>query len=108
MNINFYSSIVALTLALVSPYAMAQEDMSENRILIQNVKVFDGVSDSLTGMTNVLIEGNMITSVSADAADSGNATVIDGGGRVLMPGLADTHTHIAFGTNPVARCYSYP
>jgi imidazolonepropionase-like amidohydrolase len=103
MNINVYSSIVALTLALVSPYTIAQEDMSENRILIQNVKVFDGVSDSLTGTTNVLIEGNMITSVSADAADSGNATVIDGGGRVLMPGLADTHTHIAFGTNPVAQ-----
>ena len=29
-----------------------------------------------------------------------DATVIDGGGRTLMPGLADTHTHIAFGSLP--------
>ena len=33
---------------------------------------------------------------------SADATVIDGGGRILMPGLIDTHAHLALVENPMA------
>jgi imidazolonepropionase-like amidohydrolase len=48
---------------------------------------------------HVLVEDNLIKQISAEpiAVDrSGNTTVIDGGGRTLMPGLIDMHTHIMF------------
>ena len=44
---------------------------------------------------NVLIEGNLIKTVSTSPIDAGGATVIDGGGRTLMPGLIDAHVHLS-------------
>lgn len=64
--------------------------------LFRNVRVFDGRSSALSEARNVLVRGNVIASISADAIDvpaGENATVIDGGGRTLMPGLIDAHWH---------------
>ncbi|WP_423357665.1 amidohydrolase family protein [Dyella halodurans] len=64
--------------------------------MFNNVHVFDGKSASLSGPSNVLVRGNRIekistTAIPADAAKG--ATIIDGGGRTLMPGLIDAHWH---------------
>ena len=96
-NLMSIATWAALTVLLGSP-AIAQKSDSASQVLFQNVRVFDGTSDDLSEPTNVLIEGNLIASVSPDATAGSAATIINGNGRVLMPGLADTHTHIAFGT----------
>jgi len=78
------------------------------RLLIENVRIFDGRADVLTEPMNVLVEGNTIESISAevitvpgiDASDSDGTLRIAGGGRTLMPGLIDAHVHIAFQTLP--------
>ena len=58
--------------------------------------VWDGTSDTLSRPTGVLVENNLIRLVGAGKADAhADAVVIDGAGKVLMPGLIDTHTHIA-------------
>ena len=62
-------------------------------ILFKNVKVFDGKSDKLTASTSVLVVGNKIEKIGGDIAAPEKATVIDGGGRTLMPGLIDAHWH---------------
>lgn len=73
--------------------------MSEQRpagtIVIHNVRIFDGLSDRVrTG--HVVTEGTKIKTVgdgdppAADAA----ATVIDGHGTTLIPGLSDAHVHV--------------
>jgi imidazolonepropionase-like amidohydrolase len=49
----------------------------------------------------VLVENNLITSITADAAVAEGVTVIDGGGRLLMPGIIDAHAHLAM-TVPVS------
>jgi len=64
------------------------------QILFKNVMVFDGVGDSLAA-GNVLVEGNLIRRISAGAINVPSATVIDGGGRTLMPGLIDNHVHLS-------------
>jgi len=67
----------------------------ENRAaatLFKNVKVFDGRSDKLSASTSVLVVGNKIDKIGDVAAPEG-ATVLDGGGRTLMPGLIDAHWH---------------
>src|SRR5215472_13008913 len=61
--------------------------------LFKNVKVFDGKSDKLTTNTSVLVVGNKIEKIGGDIAAPEKATVIDGGGRTLMPGLIDAHWH---------------
>ncbi len=70
-------------------------DEAKPLILITNVNVFDGVHDGLSEGMNVLIEGNLIKQV-ANSKIEGNAdaTVIDGGGLTLMPGLIDGHAHM--------------
>lgn len=62
--------------------------------LFQNVRIFDGKSPTLSAPSNVLVRGNVIERISRDpiAPDAGTR-VIDGGGRVLIPGLIDAHWH---------------
>jgi imidazolonepropionase-like amidohydrolase len=60
------------------------------------VHVFDGVSEARIENANVLVEGNLIKAVSTDPIEAEGATVIDGGGRMLMPGMIDAHWHTMY------------
>ncbi len=60
-------------------------------ITFTNVRIFDGDSADLA-QGAVTVEGGTITSVGAAPPPDGG-TVIDGGGRTLMPGLIDAHIH---------------
>src|ERR1700679_1256835 len=65
--------------------------------LFQNVRIFDGKHAELSAPSSVLIRGNTIEQISANpaATEAGDAVrVIDGNGRVLMPGLIDAHWHM--------------
>ena len=60
---------------------------SPQRFAITNVHVFDG--DHYDNKTStVVIDGSFI------GTDDTNATVIDGNGEFLMPGLFDNHNHV--------------
>lgn len=69
---------------------------SASATLITNVHVFDGRHDALIENASVLVEGNVIKRVSTDAIDAPTATVIDGGGCVMTPGLIDCHVHLTW------------
>lgn len=65
--------------------------------LFQNVRIFDGKSATLSGPSSVLVRGNTIERIAPGAiAPDAGTRVIDGGGRVLMPGLIDNHWHTMF------------
>jgi imidazolonepropionase-like amidohydrolase len=64
------------------------------RYLFRNVKLLDPARDELLGGHEVLVEGETIREVSERPIPSSGATVIDGGGRTLMPGLIDCHVHV--------------
>lgn len=77
---------------------------SGTTVLFSNVRVFDGKSTSLIGPVNVLVQGNTIAKISKESIPtdrSGNTTLIDGGGRTLMPGLIDAHVHITLSDTPL-------
>jgi len=69
-------------------------------ILLQNVRVFDGKSPRVSSPVNVLIVGPTIKSISnapiSNIEAEGNVMRIEGGGRVLMPGLIDAHWHTMY------------
>jgi imidazolonepropionase-like amidohydrolase len=88
------SAAISMTLGATSAVAA-------NQTLINNVNVFDGKSDSLLEGAYVLVEDDLIKSVSTTKPETnGDAVVIDGKGGTLMPGLSDTHVHIAFASIP--------
>src|SRR5262252_11232093 len=64
--------------------------------LLQNLRIFDGKSPTLSGPRHMLVRGNTIERLStAPIPTDGSAPTmrIDGGGRTLMPGLIDAHWH---------------
>ncbi len=67
--------------------------------LITNVAIFDGTG-AAPFPGDVLIEGNRIKAVSkgGERIAALGATVIDGGGATLMPGLIEAHAHLGFGS----------
>jgi imidazolonepropionase-like amidohydrolase len=65
--------------------------------LITNVNIFDGFSEKLANGMSVLIEDNQIIEV-GKSISAPNATLIDGGGRTMTPGLIDMHQHVRTGS----------
>ena len=82
---------------LLAPVFAIAQDEAPARTLFTNVNVFDGFADELAMNTDVLVEGNVIIEVGEGLSAEG-ATVIDGEGRTLTPGLIDMHTHLTFET----------
>src|SRR5689334_16828605 len=65
--------------------------------LFTNVRIFDGTSRELYP-GEALIQGNRVLAVDKAPAQlpRDGATVIDGGGATLMPGLCSTHCHLTY------------
>jgi imidazolonepropionase-like amidohydrolase len=71
--------------------------------LFQNVRIYDGSSARLSAPSHVLVRGERIERISAAPISApAGATVIDGQGRTLMPGLIDNHWHTMFAAPPLA------
>lgn len=69
------------------------------RFFITNAQIFDGSGTDLFA-GEVLIEGNRIKAVAKSGQQSmhADAEVINANGAVLMPGLIESHAHLAFGS----------
>ena len=86
------TAIIATFLLLGAPPSLAQT------LLIENVTLIDGTGNPPMHHVSVLVEDARITSVSPvpiPTADAANR--IDGTGKYLIPGLMDTHIHLAGG-----------
>jgi imidazolonepropionase-like amidohydrolase len=87
-----FSCVVAWVLVTATVGAQAGEAEKPASTLFKNVKVFNGSDDKLIDV-DVLVEGNLIKQVGKNL-NASNATVIDGGGRTLMPGMVNMHEHL--------------
>lgn len=69
----------------------------ERPIVIQNVTVIDGTGAPPRRTQMVVVEAGRITSVGESSTTQAppSATIIDGRGKFLIPGLWDMHTHLA-------------
>jgi imidazolonepropionase-like amidohydrolase len=86
--------LIASGALLANKPAVSAENEPPFPVLFTNVNIFDGTSDKLAMGMNVLVTGNLITTVSDEPLAVANARIIDGGGRTLMPGLIDGHAHV--------------
>lgn len=90
---TFRSSLIFLVVANLFVPALAQD---AKQTLFTNVHVFDGVNEAMIENANVLVEGNLIKTISINPIKTDGAAVIDGGGRTMIPGLIDAHWHTSY------------
>lgn len=75
-------------------------------LALRAARLFDGQSGDLVERPLVLIDGGRVSAVERGAVEPpAGAEVVDLGEVTLMPGLVDTHVHLAFdaSADPVAR-----
>jgi imidazolonepropionase-like amidohydrolase len=67
--------------------------------------LFDGTSSTLTANPTIVLDGGTILAVDRDAAPLSCTEIVDLPGATLLPGLVDTHVHLAFdaSTDPVGH-----
>lgn len=67
-------------------------------VLFTNVRILEGGVNASPWLGSVLVEGNRIRRVSRSghSISGGPATVIDGAGATLMPGMCEAHTHFSW------------
>ena len=94
-NLKLMATAAALFATMASTPVWAQEVT-----LITNISIFDGVNEALIENANVVVTDNLITAISTEPLAVAGGTVIDGGGRTLMPGLIDVHWHTLYCCNP--------
>src|SRR5262245_45458484 len=98
----FFRAVVSLVLIQTVLNAAEPTSSTSAPIVIKNARLFDGKSDKLVDDTTLVIVGNKIDKLGKNISAPAQATVIDAGGRTLMPGLIDAHVHLG-GVLPPAK-----
>ena len=106
MNTRICRLLVALSCGVLGfqVYAQGPAGRPGSVTLFNNVRVLNR-SGELTAPTNVLVRGNVIERISASPIPTdrmATTKIIEGGGRTLMPGMIDAHTHIMMQEVPMS------
>lgn len=95
------SSLLLFVLLLVKgQLALSSEDIVKTETLIRNVSVWDGNSNATVANQDVLVEGNLIKAIGDTGSlerDKGLEPlekVINGSGKMIIPGIIDAHVHL--------------
>jgi imidazolonepropionase-like amidohydrolase len=90
---------ISLSLLLAASLACAQS----RAIVLRAARMFDGVSDRVVSPGVIVVLGEKIRGVGANAEIPANSEIIDLGDATLLPGFIDAHTHLTDFYNPDTR-----
>jgi imidazolonepropionase-like amidohydrolase len=97
-------AFAALLQALCTAGSAFAQAAPASAVLFQNVRVFNGTAERLSGKVDVLVQGNRIARISKTPLTADAATqVIEGAGRTLMPGMIDAHMHLVMSASSQAE-----
>jgi imidazolonepropionase-like amidohydrolase len=83
-------SLFVSLVSLVAPFTVLAQD-----VLLRNVVIADPAAKDVRPDMEVLVRNGRIVEVAGRGTlKGGTATVIDGGGRYLIPGLSEMHAHV--------------
>ena len=68
--------------------------MSDNTILIKNAFILSP-NENFNGKKSLLIKDDIIAEISDEIDESNVGKIIDATGKILLPGLINTHTHLS-------------
>lgn len=81
-----------------NPYPSTYKPMEQLTVLIKGATVLTGTGDMLSN-ADVLLENGIIKAVGSNI-ENGNATIIDGSGKFVTPGIIDVHSHLGAYPSP--------
>lgn len=90
---HFLGGAAAMLAPFALPQAAAQTPQTQRPLLLRNMRLFDGSGQAPRAGVQVLIQGQRIAGLLPAAAQVENAQVIDCQGKLVLPGLIDTHWH---------------
>src|SRR5690606_12780528 len=92
---TFFHLLIGLPVVLACQPGSSQETTSEHAIVFSNVNIID-VQNGNIRQGHVVVDSTKIDKIlgAETAVDFGDATLIDGTGKYLIPGLAEMHAHI--------------
>ena len=68
--------------------------MTDNTILIKNALILN-LNNFENKKQSLLIKGNLIAEIADEIDEAGVEKIIDADGKILLPGLINTHTHLS-------------
>jgi imidazolonepropionase-like amidohydrolase len=97
-------AIVAAALALVAVADAAQRGARPPAVLVvRDVTVIDGTGAAPVPHATIVARDGVIQSMGAAPVElPAGANVVEGGGRIAIPGLIDAHVHVTGGTHASA------
>lgn len=95
MNVRFL--VLGLALSAAAPAAAQVAAQAPPRYWVRDVAVIPLDTDEVLSHRDVLIEDGRIRRIAAAGGKLrvGDATVVDGRGKYLLPGFVDAHVHLA-------------
>ena len=79
-----------------------------SQYLFKNFAMLDPEHDELIGGHQLLVEGDKIREVAERPIAAPHASIVDCGGRTLMPGLIDSHVHVVLSEVSLPRLENVP
>ena len=79
-----------------------------SQILFRNFRMLDPERDEIAEGQEILVEGDTIREVSGRPVKAPGASVVDCGGRTLMPGLIDCHVHVVLSEVVIRQLENVP
>jgi len=76
--------------------------------ILRNASVLDPEKGELAPGQSVVVEGGRIADVGPGLSGPGDALILDAGGRTVMPGLIDAHTHPAIVDDDLSGMAEWP
>ena len=87
------AGLLVATLSAAPVVAQPDPGARSPALLIRNVRIFDGRRATLTPGSVLVAHGRIARIATGPITPAERTTTIDGGGRVLMPGMIDAHVH---------------
>src|ERR1044071_4745826 len=90
-HLAMFTILSVLAISAVVVHSSAQ---TSKRVIVRAGKLLDVKSGKTLTNTTIVIEGEKIVSVGADAKATPSDIVVDLSGATVLPGLIDVHTHL--------------
>lgn len=92
-KIQITLGIAFVVYCVIMYFVKKPKTKKKGMLLINNVHVIDGNGNVAAGL-NVLVKNDRFEKITSQPIEVKNVETIDGTGKVLMPGLIDSHVHI--------------
>ena len=92
-----HASLLSLIiLCLLSPAPSRSQQPAQRLIAVKAARALDTRSGAMISNAVIVIEGDRVKTIGANAAIPAEVEVIALGSKTVLPGLIDCHTHLTF------------